>query len=222
MEIILGGKSNRVNQCQKPTGWMGRFVLRNMNSRHSKVTDWGLSHVSIEKQHTILDAGCGGGGTVSKLAAIATQGKVYGVDHSNQSVAVAGKINKPWIEKDRVEIREGSISQLPYPDNMFDLITAVETHFWWADLPAGMRELIRVLKPGGSLIVIAEVFKGAQSRVSRLAEKYAARTGMKLLTLQEHRELFENTGYSDIQIFDQSAKGWVCAMGKKPIHPSEK
>jgi fibrillarin-like rRNA methylase len=51
-----------------------------MNSSHSKLTDWGLEHISIENNETILDVGCGGGRTVSKLAAIATQGKVYGVD----------------------------------------------------------------------------------------------------------------------------------------------
>jgi SAM-dependent methyltransferase len=77
------GRSSRVNQCQNPTGRVGRLVLRNMNSRHSKVTDWGLSHASIGKQDIVLDVGCGGGRTVSKLAAIATQGKVYGIDHSS-------------------------------------------------------------------------------------------------------------------------------------------
>jgi ubiquinone/menaquinone biosynthesis C-methylase UbiE len=56
-----------------------------MNSRHSKVTDWGLSHVSVEKNATVLDVGCGGGRTISKLAAIVTHGKVYGVDFSKES-----------------------------------------------------------------------------------------------------------------------------------------
>jgi len=51
-----------------------------MNASHSNLTDWGLQHVSIANHYTILDVGCGGGRTVSKLAAMATQGKVYGVD----------------------------------------------------------------------------------------------------------------------------------------------
>src|SRR5215467_11207562 len=193
-------RSSRVNQCQKPTGWFGRFTLRNMNSRHSKVTDWGLSHISIPAEGNILDVGCGGGTTVSKLAAVATQGKVYGVDHSKESIAVAGKTNREWIEMGRVEIREGSVSQLPFSPNAFDLVTAVETHFWWPDLPADMRELFRVTKPGGTLVVIAEVYKGANTTVAKLAEKYAPRTGMKLLSVDEHRDLLANAGYSDIQV----------------------
>ena len=208
--------SPRVNQCQKPAGWFGRFTLWNMNSRHSKVTDWGLSHISIQPHDVVLDVGCGGGRTVSKLAAMATQGKVYGVDHSPESVAMAGKINREWIAAGRVEIREGSVSQLPFAPNVFDLVTAVETHFWWPDLPSDMREVLRVLNPGARLIIIAEIYKGAQTRMAKVAAKYLPLSGMTLLTVDEHRELFTHAGFSDIEIMTQPAKGWICGIGRKP------
>jgi ubiquinone/menaquinone biosynthesis C-methylase UbiE len=206
----------RVNHCLKPTGWLGRLVLRNMNARHSKVTDWGLSHISVEKHHTVLDVGCGGGRTVSKLAALATQGKVYGIDYSKESVAVARKTNKTSIDAGRVEIIEASVSELPFHENTFDLITAVETHFWWPDIPAGMREIFRVLKPGGSLAIVAEVYKGAQTRMAKMVEKYLPVTGMKFLTIDEHRELCENTGYADVTLATEVSKGWITVIGKKP------
>jgi ubiquinone/menaquinone biosynthesis C-methylase UbiE len=209
-------RSAHVSQCQKPRGVFGRFVLWNMNSRHSKVTDWGLAHVSVNECDTILDIGCGGGRTVSKLAAMATQGKVYGVDFSEVSVSASKRFNAREIKMDRVEIQNGSVSQLPFPDGMFDLITAVETHFWWPDLPGDMREVFRVLKPGGTLLVIAEVYKGANTTMARLCEKYAPQTGMKLLSIHEHRELFANAGFSDIQITPEPAKGWICGVGRKP------
>ena len=92
---------------------------------------------------------------MSKLAAIATQGKVYGIDHSKESVAIAMRTNKQWIDIARVEIREASVSRLPFSEGAFDVITAVETHFWWPALPTDMREVLRVLKPGGRLITDA-------------------------------------------------------------------
>src|SRR5690348_16112333 len=146
-----------------------------MNASHSRLTDWGLQHVSIESHYTILDIGCGGGRTVSKLAAIATQGKVYGIDYSEESVAATKRTNARWIDLGRVEVQYGSVSQLPFPDGMFDLITGVETHFWWPNLPGDMCEVFRVLKPGGTLILVAEIYQGANTIAAKLAEKYASR-----------------------------------------------
>ena len=188
-----------------------------MNSSHSKLTDWGLEQISIENHRAILDVGCGGGRTISKLASIATQAKVYGVDYSEESVAATKRTNAQWIALGRVEVQHGSVSQLPFQDGMFDLITAVETHFWWPNLPGDMREVFRVLKPGGTLILVAEVYKGANTTVSRLAEKYASRTGMKLLSVDEHRELFTNAGFSNVQIIEERHKGWICAIGISPV-----
>lgn len=205
-----------VSQCQKPAGWLGRFTLWRMNLSHSKLTDWGLAHITLGKHYTILDVGCGGGRTISKLAAIATQGKVYGVDFSEESVAATRRTNARCIETGRVEVRHASVSQLPFPDAMFDLVTAVETHFWWPSLPTDMREIFRVLKPGGKLILIAEIYKGANTTVSKLAEKFAKQSGMTLLSANEHRELFANAGYSDIQVIEESKKTWICAIGRKP------
>jgi ubiquinone/menaquinone biosynthesis C-methylase UbiE len=187
-----------------------------MNSRHSKVTDWGLSHASIGKQDIILDVGCGGGRTVSKLAAIATQGKVYGIDHSAESVAMAMRTNKQWIDIARVEVREASVSRLPFSDGAFDVITAIETHFWWPALPTDLREVLRVLKPNGRLIIIAEVYKGAESFTSKAAERYSEKTGMALFSVEEHRELLTDAGYSDVQVITEPSKGWICCIGSRP------
>lgn len=203
-------------QCQKPTGWLGRLVLRNMNARHSGVTDWGLAHVRVEKHFTILDVGCGGGRTVSKLAAMATEGKVLGVDYSSASIAVATKTNRDWIRHGRVEIREGSVSALPFAADSFDLVTAVETHFWWPDLPANFREVLRVVRPGGTVAVVGEVYRGAQTRMAGMVEKYLPVTGMKFLSTDEHRQMLEEAGFTDVEVVVDPAKGWIFCSGTKP------
>jgi ubiquinone/menaquinone biosynthesis C-methylase UbiE len=213
----VAGRDVPVNQCSKPTGWLGKITLWRMNASHSKLTDWGLGQIPVENDYTILDVGCGGGRTVSKLAAIATLGKVYGIDFSEESVAATKRTNAQWIDLGRVEIRQGTVSELPFADGIFNLITAVETHFWWADLPNDMREVLRVLKPGGTLIVIAEIYKGMTTGAGKFAEKYASRTGMTLLSVAEHQELFNNTGYSDVQVVEKREKGWICGIGRKPL-----
>lgn len=207
--------TGHVAQCKKPRGWVGRFVLWNMNSRHSRVTDWGLAKVSMEKHFIVLDVGCGGGRTLSKLAAAAREGKVYGVDYSEESVAASKRTNARSLELGRVEVRLGSVSELPFPDSMFDLITAVETHFWWPDLPGDLREVFRVLKPGCTFLIIAEVYKGANTAMARLCEQTAPRAGMTLLNPDQHREVLTNAGFSDVQVTVDADKGWICAIGRK-------
>jgi ubiquinone/menaquinone biosynthesis C-methylase UbiE len=188
-----------------------------MNSRHSGVTDWGLSHASIRKHDVILDVGCGGGRALSKLAAIATQGKVYGIDHSKESVAMATRTNRQWIDNARVEIHEASVSQLPFSDGIFDVVTAIETHFWWPALQTDLCEVLRVLKPAGRLIIIAEVYRGATAFNSKAVEKYSEKTGMALLTVEEHRKYLTDAGYASVEIITDPRKGWICCMGSKPL-----
>ena len=82
-----------------------------------------------------------------------------------------------------------------------------------------MREVRRVLKPGGRLIIIAEVYRGAKTATAKMVEKYLPLSGMALLSVNEHRELFANAGYSDVQIIEEAGKGWICGIGRKPSTP---
>lgn len=212
----MGGHDTRPVQCQKPSGWVGRLLAQRMNAGHSKLTDWGLTHVTVRVNDTVLDVGCGGGRTVSKLAAMAAQGKVYGLDFSPDSLTVARKNNERLAAVGRVELLQGSVSDLPFAADSFDVVTAVETHFWWPDLPNGLRQVHNVLKPDGHFVIIAEVYKGAVTKVAKLAGIYAARTGMHFLDLDDHRRLLDEAGFCDVQIIERREKGWLCCIGKKP------
>jgi ubiquinone/menaquinone biosynthesis C-methylase UbiE len=214
--LSLGHKLLR--QCGKPTGWLGRLILRNMNQRHAKVTDWGLSHVTIKRNDTILDVGCGGGATIARLAALASEGKVCGVDHSQDSVALSRKRNRRLIAEGRAEIAQASVSELPFADDVFDLAVAVETHYYWPDLAADLREVRRVLKPGGTVALIAEAYKGGKyDRLLRRLEQLHQRGIMQYshLTAGEHSAALSTGGYADVRVVEAYEKGWLCATGVK-------
>jgi ubiquinone/menaquinone biosynthesis C-methylase UbiE len=186
-----------------------------MNMSHSDVTEWGLKKVLIEKRFTILDVGCGGGRTIQKMAAIATEGMLFGVDYAEGGVAASRGKNAQLIKEGRVEIRKASVSQLPFSDDKFDLVTAVETQYYWPDLLKDMQEILRVLKPGGTLIIIAESYKGG--RYDKLHGPVMRLLRSALLSVDEHRELFSKAGYIDVQTFEDRKKGWFCGTGKKPL-----
>lgn len=153
---------------------------------------------------------------MSKLAAIATHGKVCGIDHSKEAVAAAMRTNRQWIDNGRVEVQQASVSRLPFPDDSFDMVTAVETHFWWTALATDLREVLRVLKPAGRLVVIAEVYRGSEAFGAKAVERYAEKTGMALLSVEEHRAYLKDAGYADIQVMTEPGKGWICCIGRKP------
>jgi ubiquinone/menaquinone biosynthesis C-methylase UbiE len=202
-----------LREVRKPSKWVGRFILWIMNLSHSSLTDWGLTHVTVGKSFTILDVGCGGGRTIQKLAAMATDGAVCGVDYAKGSVAASRAKNARAIQAGRVAIAQGTVSKLPFPDEKFDLVTAVETQYYWPDLVSDMQEIRRVLKPGGTLLILAESYKKAKT--NKLLQPVMKVLSAAYLSVEEQRDLFVAAGFEDVKTFEERGSGWMCATGKK-------
>jgi hypothetical protein len=77
-----------------------------------------------------------------------------------------------------------------------------------------MREILRVLKPGGKLIVIAETYKGGKYDWLKWPVMWLLRSSH--LGVDDHRKLFSAAGYTNIEIFEERRKGWFCGIGSKP------
>jgi len=201
-------------QVRKPSGWLGRRVVRTMNLSHAAMTDWGLQQVTVPKNAAILDVGCGGGGTVRKLLTLAPEGKVVGLDYSSASVAVSRDTNAQEIKAGRVQIEQGSVAALPFPDLSYDIVTAVETHYYWPDLPGNMQEVLRVLKPGGTFVLIAETYRGGPFRLLYGLVMPLLRAAF--LSDAEHRDLLTQAGFIEVETKHLSGKNWIFAMGRRP------
>ncbi len=209
--LTLGAVMMIVRQCRKPWSLPGRLFISLMNRTHAGVTDWGLSHVTIGAEDTILDVGCGGGRTIEKLARLG--GMVHGIVYSAASVAAARKTNAGSIEAGRVDVGQASVSQLPFADASFDLVTAVETHYYWPDPVDDFHEVWRVLKPGGTLLVIAETYRDQTLGAFLILPMLLLRA--RYLTLDEHRAVLSAAGFTDIVIDHDARKGWICAAARR-------
>ena len=155
------------------------------------------------------------GQTIRSLAALAIGGRVDGIDYAPASVAVARQHTAELIASGRVAVQHASVSHLPFPDQSFDFVTAVETHFYWPDLVADLREVLRVLKPEGRLIIVAETYKGR--RFDWLYRPIMrGLLDANYLTLDQHRALLTEAGFSDIEVHAYRGRGWMCAIGVRP------
>jgi hypothetical protein len=85
-------------------------------------------------------------------------------------------------------------------------------------LNADVQEIQRVLKPGGTFVLIAEAYKGGKydERLQKL-DKLRGEMRFCHLTIADHRDLFSRAGYSDIQIIEDYERGWVFGAGKRSV-----
>jgi len=201
-----------MDQFRRPTGRRGRLVAALMNRRHETLTLWGLTHVNIEPDYLILDVGCGGGQTVNRLAQRASLGKVFGIDYSADMVDYSKKVNKKLITENRVEIVKGSVEKMGFSNNFFDLVTAIETYYFWPSFVDALKEIMRVLKPSGKLLIVNEMVKDGLYEVKHA--KMIEQTHVRLLPLEEIRDVMQTVGFVEVQIFTKAGSPWNAILAK--------
>ncbi len=203
-----------MDQYKRPTGRQGRIVAALMNQEHRALTTWGLTHVNIASDYVILDVGCGGGKTISRLAQRAIQGKVFGIDYSPDMVEYAKEVNNKFLAQNRVEIIEGSVEKMVFPDNFFDLVTAFEAYYFWPSLPDAFQEIKRVLKPEGKLLIANEMVKDGVYEVKHA--KLIEKTHVRLLSLDEIKNVLQSVGFADVKVFTKCKSPWNAILAQKP------
>jgi len=202
-----------LNQCKRPSGAFGRVIARGMNRAHSPLTRWALGHIEVKSETIALDVGCGGGKTIDRLARMAVNGWVAGLDYSDESVLVSRRKNARHIHKGRVEICHASVSSIPYEDSTFDLVTAVETFYFWPTPASDLAEVRRVLKPGGDLLIACTMYKGGKH--DRRNRRFVGEIDMTYLSVDEFQELLAGVGFDHVRVIVDSDKGWICATARK-------
>ena len=189
----MGFLKTMFTNCACPKGFLGRCMLRFMNFGHAPLTNWGLDHVEFSNGMVMLDIGCGGGATLKRLLKRSPEGMVYGIDISEESVVKAKNVNKQLLNK-QVFVRQGSADSLPWEDQKFDVVTAVETVYFWPNLPQCFQEVKRVLKPGGQFAIMLEVIEG-DSIWTNVVE------GMTVYSPEMLKDMLEQAGFGDVEVF---------------------
>ncbi|MDQ3562667.1 MAG: class I SAM-dependent methyltransferase [Pseudomonadota bacterium] len=115
--------------------------------------EWTVALLEISTRDAILEVGFGPGQAVELAARKATEGLIAGVDHSAEMVAAASRPNKIGIASGQIDLRVGTVMELPYRDSLFDKAFSINCIYFWENPVAGLRELHRVLKPQGRLAI---------------------------------------------------------------------
>lgn len=197
----------------KPQGEDGNAMLLRMNDSHYAVTGWGLEHWQIRGNEQILDIGCGGGATLKRMSEKVTTGHLTGVDYSSVSVKTSKEVNDTVVAAGKMEVMEGSVADLPFPAETFDKIITVESFYFWPDPQENLKEVFRVLKRGGTFLLLADVY-GRDDLPEAVVENIN-RFHLFNPTLKEFRNLFERAGFAEIHVHEKEGTTWVCVEGHK-------
>ncbi len=172
--------------------WAGEGKGESMEKEHRPIVEPALALMHIAPADRILDVGCGGGWLVREVASRAPQGRAIGMDISDEMVAHAraASANAP-----NAEFILGSVDAIPREANSFDKIISVESSYYWPDPAAGIREIFRVLRPGGSAWILINYYRD---------NPYCHQWG-KLLKIPAHlfsaeewAELFRKAGFASV------------------------
>lgn len=195
---------------RKPDGLGGKLMVSMMNFGHRALAGWGLRFLSIPADAAVLDCGCGGGANIAELLRRCPQGSVRGIDYSAVSVEKSRKKNRSEIAAGRCEVLQASVTQLPFEEGRFDLVTAFETVYFWPELTQSFREVSRVLKPGGTFFICNES-SGDTGKDDKWTEMI---DGMTIYRDDRLRAVLEQAGFHGVEVH-KNKKGWLCVTARK-------
>ncbi|MEV7629021.1 methyltransferase domain-containing protein [Actinoplanes sp. NPDC089786] len=133
--------------------------------------------LDIQPADRVIEVGCGPGVAVAALATRATRGRIVGVDHSAVMIRQARRRNRAAVRAGRVRLVHASVQNLPVGDGPFDAALAVNTVGMWPEPTARIREIGRMLRPGGRFAVLSQPrCPGATAATSATAAETLAET----------------------------------------------
>ena len=198
---------------RRPEGAAGRAMLARMNESHARLVDWGLGHLTLHPTDTVLDIGCGGGSTLARIAERVPAGHLVGIDYAETSVEASRAFNAPLIESGRMEILHGSVEALPFADERFDAVVTVESFYFWPSPEESLKEVRRVIKPGGTFLLLAEIY-GRDDLPEGIRAK-VAEYSLTNPTPTEFRSLFHAAGFRVVALDFKEGMYWIAVRGER-------
>ena len=154
-----------IKQSRKPSGLVGRLIT---NIWSSYFKEFSL------------------GSTIKNLLELDKNLDIHGIDISKESYQTARRVHSDAIENGSVKLRIGNVANLPYQNNDFDLVFAIQTHIFWEDLKQSFQEIYRVMSNPSTLIIASE-----KEKIKYHMTDYG--------TNHELRQLLINIGFSKIE-----------------------
>ena len=164
-----------------------------MERGHRPVGEQAIELMKISTDAHILDLGCGSGWASRLMAEKAFQGKVIGIDISDEMVQLAADTSRQFSN---VEFKVASAEALPFSDNDFTHVFSMESLYYYSNMMAALKEVYRILRDGGRFVTVVDLYfenKPSHQWIPTL------NVPVQLLSIPDYRRFLEESGFVDVQ-----------------------
>jgi arsenite methyltransferase len=163
-----------------------------MEQDHLPITLPVLEKMRLAPADNVLDIGCGAGWLSRRLAKLVPEGRVVGMDISDEMVRHARRAS---VEHHNLMFVVGEVAEIPWQPNFFSHAISVESSYYWPDPEAGIRDIFRVMHPGGSAWILINYYRD-NAHCHQWGDLLPVKT--HLLTASEWAELFRAAGFEKV------------------------
>lgn len=179
--------------------WARAGKGESMERGHRPVGEQAIAKMRVAPDARVLDVGCGSGWATRLLADYAVNGRVTGIDISDEMVNLARESSQAYAN---VDFELASAEQLPFADNEFSHAFSMESLYYYKNIPRALSEIHRVLKPSGSFTAVVDLYWENEATHQWID---TLKVPVELLSIDDYRSLFIDAGFADIRderIFD--------------------
>jgi ubiquinone/menaquinone biosynthesis C-methylase UbiE len=173
--------------------WARAGKGESMERGHRPVGEQAIATMNVPKDGRVLDIGCGSGWATRLLAESASEGRVTGIDISDEMIQLAREQSK---DHSNVDFEVASAEQLPFADAEFTHAFSMESLYYYRDLPKALKEINRVMKAGGLFCAVVDMYWESPATHQWVE---SLKVPVQLLRVEQYRSLFQNAGFTNVR-----------------------
>ena len=164
-----------------------------MEKGHRPVGEQAIELMAIPSDAQVLDVGCGSGWATRLMAEKISNGRVVGIDIADEMIKLASETSRSFSN---VDFYVASAEKLPFGDEEFSHAFSMESLYYYADIAGALREIKRVLKPGGLFVTVVDLY---QENLPSHQWVFQLKVPVQLLSTADYRSLFERAGFVNVR-----------------------
>ncbi len=173
--------------------WARAGKGESMERGHRPVGEQAIARMNVPRDARVLDIGCGSGWATRLLAQYAANGRVTGIDISDEMVRVARESS---ADSPNVDFDVASAEELPFPDNQFSYAFSMESLYYYENIARALSEIHRVMKPGGVFSAVVDLYQESEATHQWIA---TLKVPVQLLSAFDYRSMFEAAGFENVR-----------------------